>query len=688
MEKKNINMSFNQFKHKFKMALKQQEKENTTEDLLNFIMDPNENYLYTLYNQVYKNNPDKNFIFQNPLLVLNYIFIDINNKESNPIIGRHNKIIKSVISNVKEEDAEYSHDSKKRNQEKDMIESASNESEKKIKENIKIIHENKRKSALQKDIQKNEEPKEQENILKINLKVKEKEKNIGKNKDEINSNIKDESSLKTMETKNKNETQNFSIVSGEAVFIFIPEKKVSNFKAKAARWKSMKNLFQKKLAVPNNFKFNLIEEFESKQNSSFLKIKQKETTFVQKMERYSNFSLINNEENEDFKKTSAFIQMKNKNFSSIIKSHNNSLDTSNVLGKPLKEDKNKNNFKKKANNSLFGSFKFKSLWENKDKNDNNRDFNNNINKQKNIYKKINNNKIIKEKRKEIKQPKKNILSNKIKKEVDDLMKKEEEKTYLRHAKIKQLQSQIKEKEKDKDKDKEKDKALTFREEKGKHLENEAMKLIKSGFFNQKKYNGFNMYMNNIRKMDIKEEKKESNRNKSSMNYSYANLNYKKVKAKKQNERKEEIGEKRCKNKLNSYEKEKEKILKFNNKITNKKINEELKMIDTTNEDDYYIINCNSKINYKKNKFDESNNNKNYIFDPSNSYINYINSNSNNNKFKKLNNRNNEISSERSNNHNNPENSLRLIQKYKLIITFLKEKWFIKDKGKLFVEFSF
>ena len=38
-------------------------------------MDPDESYLYNLYQNVYKKNPNKNFIFQNQSLVLNYIYI-------------------------------------------------------------------------------------------------------------------------------------------------------------------------------------------------------------------------------------------------------------------------------------------------------------------------------------------------------------------------------------------------------------------------------------------------------------------------------------------------------------------------------------------------------------------------------------------------------------------------------------
>jgi hypothetical protein len=53
------------------------EKDKRNEDLYEFL-NFDENYLYSLYINVFKNNPDYKFILQNPLLILNYIFIEIN----------------------------------------------------------------------------------------------------------------------------------------------------------------------------------------------------------------------------------------------------------------------------------------------------------------------------------------------------------------------------------------------------------------------------------------------------------------------------------------------------------------------------------------------------------------------------------------------------------------------------------
>ena len=63
-EKKNENMSFQRFKKKFKHALSKHEKDSKIGDLIDFIMDPDESYLYNLYQNVYKKNPNKNFIFK------------------------------------------------------------------------------------------------------------------------------------------------------------------------------------------------------------------------------------------------------------------------------------------------------------------------------------------------------------------------------------------------------------------------------------------------------------------------------------------------------------------------------------------------------------------------------------------------------------------------------------------------
>ena len=59
------------------MALTELEKDKRNEDLYDFL-NFDENYLYSLYINVFKNNPDYKFILQNPFLILNYIFIEIN----------------------------------------------------------------------------------------------------------------------------------------------------------------------------------------------------------------------------------------------------------------------------------------------------------------------------------------------------------------------------------------------------------------------------------------------------------------------------------------------------------------------------------------------------------------------------------------------------------------------------------
>ena len=74
---KEANMDYQKFKEKFVTALKELEKDKKNEDLYEFL-NFDEDYLYNLYINVYKDNPDYEFIFENPLLILNYIFIEIN----------------------------------------------------------------------------------------------------------------------------------------------------------------------------------------------------------------------------------------------------------------------------------------------------------------------------------------------------------------------------------------------------------------------------------------------------------------------------------------------------------------------------------------------------------------------------------------------------------------------------------
>ena len=76
---KNEDMNYVQFKKKFLEALKEKEKnKNDSFQTVNL----KDDYLVSLYKNVYLNNPDHDFIFQNPTLILNYIFIDISNSDN------------------------------------------------------------------------------------------------------------------------------------------------------------------------------------------------------------------------------------------------------------------------------------------------------------------------------------------------------------------------------------------------------------------------------------------------------------------------------------------------------------------------------------------------------------------------------------------------------------------------------
>ena len=123
-ENKNIeketNMNYQKFKEKFITALKEIEKDKRNEDLYEFL-NFDEDYLYNLYINVYKNNPDYEFIFQNPLLILNYIFIEINkstDKEAKKIYNDQSL----SISKINEEKNSFQSSFSQKNEEKEKTE--------------------------------------------------------------------------------------------------------------------------------------------------------------------------------------------------------------------------------------------------------------------------------------------------------------------------------------------------------------------------------------------------------------------------------------------------------------------------------------------------------------------------------------------------------------------------------------
>ena len=669
LNNKKDNMSFQKFKHKFKKALKQHEKNNKIVDLLDFIMDPNENYLYNLYENVYKNNPDKNFIFQNPTLVLNYIFIDINKPDSTPIVCKNNQIIKSVISNVKEEDEEYSLDSKnkKRKKIKNESNSSSEQSEekknkknkkKKINKNISENEEDKNSSSFGITEKNFEEENSEDNINNIETKNLKKELEAKKENNNINNNSKDESTFLSLNKDNKIDAKNFIIVSKECTYIYIPKHKLPerlHGSVKNKKAKDNNNKFQKRLSLPlNNFKFNLLMMPQiKKQNSSTFKDKTKGEgkTFVEEIDKIFSSSLITQKEEEENQRTFALIQMKNRNIFSLMKSNNTSTDTSKILGKPIYEE----NFENRKKKFLLESLKTKNLWDKKYNKDNRYK-----NDKDNFYNKfVNNNKNKINEKYKIKLLTNELLRREASKNQKEIKKKNTEKAYLKQAINKQKQQKQK---------KILQKELTLKERKEKVLENDAMELIRSGILNKKINSEINMYMNNYKKLAQKEEKKEEKKenNKNTGVKSYVNMNYKKIKAKKNNNNN--------KSDFGLYEEEKRKILKYNNKLINLKMTGGIPNNNFTYDEDYYNVNKannNSGNNIKKNIIDESTNNKNFIFENSSSYFNNLNSVNNSNFNNMINNKSNEISSERNLNQNINKNTTRLIQKYKLF-PFLKK----------------
>ena len=346
------NMSYNKFKKKFITSLKEFEKENKNEDLFAF-MNLDEDYLYTLYKNVYQNNPDQNFIFKNPLLILNYIYLEINKPDPTvPIIGSHNKILKSVMSKVKEEDT-FSFNSLQ-----DSKTSKKSETSEK-KDEIKLSKKNRNSSSSSSTISKKKNSfvgagsnsksdessntEDNDNNLKIKKKIinssdssqKPKEEkdnseshnkkfNDNNNKNNLNSNV-SESFHSSEENKYnfKKRCKEFVIVSQEATFCFIPVKKIPTFILSAIlkkekdreKEKSVNRKPRRKtqIILPKTKKFNMIRDLKRKNSTTIVNDSLKEKTFIQELNRRLNFSKIyNEEEDEENKKNFAVIQRKNR----------------------------------------------------------------------------------------------------------------------------------------------------------------------------------------------------------------------------------------------------------------------------------------------------------------------------------------------------------------------------------------
>ena len=129
-----------------------------------------------------------------------------------------------------------------------------------------------------------------------------------------------------------------------SIFKYITSKDLNKKKhllSKDRKSKKIKKHFKKKSSDLFNFKFDFVEDLDLKENSSFLRANQKEKTFIERIDKIFNSTILYNDEEEENKKTFALIQMKNRNISNILKTDDNSSDMSDTLIKKIKEYKNR-----------------------------------------------------------------------------------------------------------------------------------------------------------------------------------------------------------------------------------------------------------------------------------------------------------------------------------------------------------
>ena len=96
------NLNYLEFKKRFLEALKENEKNKKKYDEPNPYTNLKEDYLVNLYKNVYLNNPEHDFIFRNPTLILNYIFIDISDSKENTKKEENDLILKQKLEEENE----------------------------------------------------------------------------------------------------------------------------------------------------------------------------------------------------------------------------------------------------------------------------------------------------------------------------------------------------------------------------------------------------------------------------------------------------------------------------------------------------------------------------------------------------------------------------------------------------------
>ena len=96
------NLNYLEFKKRFLESLKENEKNKKKYNEANPYINLKEDYLVNLYKNVYWNNPEHDFIFRNPSLILNYIFIDISNSNENTKKEENDLILKQKLEEENE----------------------------------------------------------------------------------------------------------------------------------------------------------------------------------------------------------------------------------------------------------------------------------------------------------------------------------------------------------------------------------------------------------------------------------------------------------------------------------------------------------------------------------------------------------------------------------------------------------
>ena len=336
--------NFLQFKADFISALTELDKDKGNQDLYDFLSF-DENYLFDLYTNVFKNNPDYKFIFQNPLLILNYIFIEINKpteKDSNKMKSQlvpENKVIKEkekqneIKSEMKEEKEE-----KKEN--KNSISSSfksnhNNENEKEEKSN---------KNSINSEKQENENKNEEINNV-------DKKEDENKNEEDDNE-IQDDSDIND-ETANNNPVRKNSYmekfekdeniydyirdeinINYEIYFEYIPNKKESKLEQIEPKESSRKSAnqkpFRKSEVRKNKLFFSLIQD---KNRYSFISSKQE-------VNKFCLYNKENSFTNPELEKTFALLKNQKKR---RTQSNSQELDINiNQLRNLKEEEKNEN----------------------------------------------------------------------------------------------------------------------------------------------------------------------------------------------------------------------------------------------------------------------------------------------------------------------------------------------------------